>query len=73
MQVAPEVRQLQLQGDLCIEIKGLRKVFPTPDGQLVAVAGLHLTMYEGQIFALLGHNGQPRSSEQRCCPTQYVL
>ena len=41
----------------CIEIKGLRKVFPTPAGTKVAVSSLNLDMYEGQILALLGHNG----------------
>jgi ATP-binding cassette subfamily A (ABC1) protein 3 len=48
--VAPELKS-------CIEIKGLRKVFPTPAGTKVAVSSLNLDMYEGQIFALLGHNG----------------
>lgn len=36
-----------------VEIRGLRKVF----GDKVAVAGTHLKMYQGQIMALLGHNG----------------
>ena len=40
-----------------ITVRGLRKEYATPDGTLVAVAGLDLTMYEGQIFCLLGHNG----------------
>ena len=33
---------------------GLRKTFGTPDGEKVAVHGLDLTLYEGQIFVLLG-------------------
>jgi hypothetical protein len=36
-----------------VKISGLRKEF----GSHVAVHGLDLTMYEGEIFALLGHNG----------------
>ena len=36
-----------------IEIKNLRKDF----GEKVAVDGLNLTMYSGQISCLLGHNG----------------
>lgn len=36
-----------------IEIFGLRKVF----GRTIAVDGLSLTMYSGQVTALLGHNG----------------
>jgi len=35
----------------------LVKRFNTPDGVKVAVDHLSITMYEGEIFALLGHNG----------------
>lgn len=38
---------------LGIEIKGLRKQF----GDKTAVDGLNLSMYNGQVTALLGHNG----------------
>ena len=54
--------QLQQAAGACIEIRGLRKVFSTPDGQLVAVANLHLSMFQGQIFALLGHNGAGKTT-----------
>jgi ATP-binding cassette, subfamily A (ABC1), member 3 len=37
-----------------VEIHGLRKVF----GEKAAVDGLSLSMYTGQITALLGHNGK---------------
>ena len=36
-----------------IEIRKLRKVF----GEKIAVDGLSMSMYSGQITALLGHNG----------------
>ena len=39
-----------------IEIRNLRKVF----GKRCAVDGLNLTMYGGQVTALLGHNGTSR-------------
>ena len=45
-----------------IRVRNLRKEFPTPDGTKVAVENLDLTMYEGQIFALLGHNGAGKST-----------
>eukprot|EP01138_Halocafeteria_seosinensis_P011391 gb/GECG01011634.1/.p1 GENE.gb/GECG01011634.1/~~gb/GECG01011634.1/.p1 ORF type:complete len:2040 (+),score=216.84 gb/GECG01011634.1/:1-6120(+) len=45
-----------------VRVKNLRKQFPTPDGTKVAVENLDLTMYEGQIFALLGHNGAGKST-----------
>jgi len=46
----------------CVSIRGLRKAFNTPDGEKVAVAGLDMDMYEGEIFVLLGHNGEWWSS-----------
>jgi ATP-binding cassette, subfamily A (ABC1), member 3 len=43
-------------------VRGLRKEFNTPDGVKVAVAGVDLDMFEGQIFALLGHNGAGKTT-----------
>ena len=40
-------------------IKNLNKVFP---GRKKAVNNLSLTMYSGQIFALLGHNGAGKTT-----------
>jgi ATP-binding cassette, subfamily A (ABC1), member 3 len=42
--------------------RGLRKEFDTPDGTKVAVDNVDLTMYEGQIFVLLGHNGAGKTT-----------
>ena len=42
----------------CVSIRGLRKVFSTPDGPKTAVAGVDLDFFEGQITCLLGHNGE---------------
>lgn len=41
----------------CVEIQGMTKVFPTSTGLKVAVDNINLTMYSGQITAILGHNG----------------
>ncbi|RHY33240.1 hypothetical protein DYB32_001770 [Aphanomyces invadans] len=47
----------------CIQICGLRKAFATEDGVAkVAVHSLNLTMYAGQITALLGHNGAGKTT-----------
>jgi ABC-type multidrug transport system fused ATPase/permease subunit len=46
----------------CVTVRGLRKEFDTPDGIKKAVDGVDLTMYEGQIFALLGHNGAGKTT-----------
>jgi ATP-binding cassette subfamily A (ABC1) protein 3 len=52
-----------LRGQLAVEIKGLRKEFIV-DGSdpQVAVAGLDLQLYSGQIFSLLGHNGAGKTT-----------
>ena len=52
-------KDLKALGDAnkCIDIRNLVKVFDTPVGQKIAVHDLNVTMYEGQIFCLLGHNG----------------
>ncbi|GAB9475521.1 Atp-binding protein [Globisporangium polare] len=47
----------------CLQIRGLRKVFKLEDGdENVAVEGLDLSMYCGQITALLGHNGAGKTT-----------
>eukprot|EP00899_Mesostigma_viride_P013992 jgi/Mesvir1/22594/Mv05014-RA.3 len=53
---------LQEEEGRCVQVAGLRKVFnPGPD-ERVAVDGLSMTLYEGQIFALLGHNGAGKTT-----------
>lgn len=57
-EVDAELRRQEDEGR-CLSIRGLRKVFKATAGgeDRVAVEGLNLTLYEGQITALLGHNG----------------
>ncbi|KAK3732015.1 hypothetical protein QZH41_016886 [Actinostola sp. cb2023] len=45
-----------------VGIKNLRKVFKDSTGTKVAVDGLSLNMYKGQITALLGHNGAGKTT-----------
>ena len=45
-----------------MHVSNLRKTFDTPDGEKVAVHGLNMTLYEGQIFVLLGHNGAGKTT-----------
>ena len=52
----------QVEENTCVDIIDLVKVFQTNSGKKVAVAGLNLTMYAGQITALLGHNGAGKVS-----------
>ena len=46
----------------CLKVRGLYMRFDTPDGVKTAVNNLNLTMYEGEIFCLLGHNGAGKST-----------
>ncbi len=48
----------QIEDKQCVHISGLKKSFDTNTGKKVAVDGLNMTFYSGQITALLGHNGQ---------------
>jgi ABC-type glutathione transport system ATPase component len=46
--------RLQIQEGRCVSMRGLRKVY---DNGKVAVEGLDLDLFEGQISVLLGQNG----------------
>lgn len=54
--VSPALAQ-QIREGKCVLIRGLHKSFMTNTGIKHAVDDLNLTMYSGQITALLGHNG----------------
>eukprot|EP00808_Paulinella_micropora_P011872 g18625.t1 len=57
--VAPE-----LEGTELVQLRNLRKVFKegVPGQEVVAVKGLNLDMYAGQILVLLGHNGAGKTT-----------
>eukprot|EP00397_Hematodinium_sp_SG-2012_P000290 GEMP01000290.1.p1 GENE.GEMP01000290.1~~GEMP01000290.1.p1 ORF type:complete len:1776 (+),score=207.19 GEMP01000290.1:152-5479(+) len=57
-----EVMRQKENNNECVEINGLRKEFSTPGGKLTAVKDVHMTMYSGEIFALLGHNGAGKTT-----------
>jgi len=50
-----------MSGD-CLKIWQLSKEFDSGKQKLLAVNNLNLTMYKGQIFALLGHNGAGKTT-----------
>ena len=63
VEAVPEaVRARSAASGILVRIRGLRREFSTPGGMKVAVADLELTMYEGQVLALLGHNGAGKST-----------
>lgn len=53
-----------VKAELGVSIQNLRKVFPPADGkdEFVAVKGLNLDLYAGQILSLLGHNGAGKTT-----------
>lgn len=56
--VSPEIARLELENQF-LKIEDLTKVYPNG---FAAVNGINLKMYNGQIFALLGHNGAGKST-----------
>jgi len=52
----------QLAAKTCIDIRGLVKEFTTGTGIKRAVDNLNLTIYSGEITALLGHNGAGKTT-----------
>ncbi len=45
-----------------VSIRGLRKVYETNAEDRVAVQGLDLDLFSGQVTVLLGHNGAGKST-----------
>uniref|UniRef100_A0AAV1TLF6 ABC transporter domain-containing protein n=1 Tax=Peronospora matthiolae TaxID=2874970 RepID=A0AAV1TLF6_9STRA len=59
--VSVELRDQERRGE-ALSVQQLRKVFPVPGGEKVAVHGLSLAMYKNQITCLLGHNGAGKTT-----------
>lgn len=57
---------LKAENNKAMVVKDLVKRFKTPDGVKTAVNHLSVTMYEDEIFALLGHNGMVLRSAEYC-------
>lgn len=58
----PESLAEQVSSGKCVDIRNITKQFVTPTGVKTAVDNMSLTMYSGQITALLGHNGAGKST-----------
>lgn len=56
--VPPNIKQLERDGEY-MNVNKLRKIYPNGKE---AVKSLSLKMYQGQIFALLGHNGAGKTT-----------
>ncbi len=49
-----------------IVIRGLRKVYPVPGGELVALDNIHLSIHKGDIYGIIGMSGAGKSTLIRC-------
>ncbi|KAF1321194.1 Abc transporter a family member 1, partial [Globisporangium splendens] len=56
-----DLREQERNGS-ALSVQRLRKVFPVPGGEKIAVKGLNLVMYKDQITCLLGHNGAGKTT-----------
>ena len=45
-----------------IEVRDLRKVYPVPGGEVVALDGINLSIDKGQIYGIIGMSGAGRFS-----------
>lgn len=49
-----------------IEIQGLKKVYPIPGGELVALDNINLSIQYGDIYGIIGMSGAGKSTLIRC-------
>ena len=49
-----------------IEVRDLRKVYPVPGGEVVALDGINLSIARGQIYGIIGMSGAGKSTLIRC-------
>ena len=49
-----------------LEIRGLRKVYPVPGGEVVALDGIDLSIEKGSIYGIIGMSGAGKSTLIRC-------
>ncbi len=49
-----------------IELKNLKKVYPVPGGEVVALNGVSLSIEKGQIYGIIGMSGAGKSTLIRC-------
>ncbi|CAK4248260.1 unnamed protein product [Aphanomyces euteiches] len=59
--VGADLQRQERNGE-ALQIRNLRRVFPVPGGEKVAVKGINLNMYKNQITCLLGHNGAGKTT-----------
>ena len=51
---------------IMIDIKGLKKVYPSQAGEVVALDGIDLAIHKGDIYGIIGMSGAGKSTLIRC-------
>ena len=51
---------------IMIDIKGLKKVYPSQAGEVVALDGIDLSIHKGDIYGIIGMSGAGKSTLIRC-------
>ncbi|MDD3410071.1 MAG: ATP-binding cassette domain-containing protein [Eubacteriales bacterium] len=49
-----------------IEIRGLKKIYPIPGGEVVALDNINLSIHKGDIYGIIGMSGAGKSTLIRC-------
>ncbi len=56
----------EISGRPMIELQNLRKVYPVPGGEVVALDGISLTVNRGECYGIIGMSGAGKSTLIRC-------
>ena len=61
-----EILEAEAPCNTLIQVKGLRKVYPVPGGEVVALDGIDLNIERGSIYGIIGMSGAGKSTLIRC-------
>ena len=64
--MSTETNAFQTASGPLIEIKSLRKVYPVPGGEVVALDNISLQIQKGEIYGIIGMSGAGKSTLIRC-------
>ena len=65
-QEVPEILEAEAPCKPLIQVKGLRKVYAVPGGEVVALDGIDLNIARGSIYGIIGMSGAGKSTLIRC-------
>ncbi len=59
---SPEVATYENDKEVMLDIKALKKVYPTPRGEYVVLENLHLQVMKEEFISIIGHSGCGKST-----------